>query len=244
MKKRIYTVLEVIFIAIFIFSLSQLIKIGLDYRRGNQLYEGVQNKVEEVTESKKDYHFLVDLNELQKTNKDIAGWIKVPDTPIDYPVLEPEDNQYYLKHTYDNIYSDFGSIFIDKYCTMDDKNTVIYGHNTRNDAMFGSLKKYKDSDYFNNHPNVYLLYGDTEKQYQIVAALTVEITDPIYKFQFSDSKEQKQWIEDIYNRAECNRPDMKFTGEEKFITLSTCTSRTKTERFVIVAKEVKTVWAK
>ncbi|MBQ0013776.1 MAG: class B sortase [Oscillospiraceae bacterium] len=243
MKKRLYTILEVLFIALFIFSLSQLIKIGLNYRRGNQLYEGVQNKVEEVTENK-DYHFVVDLTELQKTNEDIVGWIKIPDTPVDYPVLQPDNNQYYLKHTYDNIYSDFGSIFIDNYCSMDDPNTVIYGHNTRNDAMFGSLKKYKDANYFNQHPNVYLLYGDTEKQYQIVAALTVEITDPIYKFQFSDSKEQKQWIEDIYDRAECNKPDMKFTGKEKFITLSTCTSRTKTERFVIVAKEVKTVWAK
>ena len=243
MKKRLYTILEVLFIALFIFSLSQLIKIGLNYRHGNELYEGVQGKVEEVTENK-DYHFVVNLDELQKTNKDIAGWIKIPDTPVDYPLLQPEDNQYYLKHTYDNVYSDFGSIFIDSYCTMDDANTVIYGHNTRNDAMFGSLKKYKNADYFNKHPNVYILYGDTEKKYQIVAALTVEVTDPVYKFKFNDSDLEKKWIEAIYERAECNRPDTTFTGEEKFVTLSTCTSRTKTERFVIVAKEVKTVWAK
>ena len=103
MKKRVYTILEVLFIALFIFSLSQLIKIGLNYRRGNQLYEGVQNKVGEVTENK-DYHFVVDLTELQKTNEDIVGWIKIPDTPVDYPVLQPDNNQYYLKHTYDNIY--------------------------------------------------------------------------------------------------------------------------------------------
>lgn len=243
MKKRIYTILEIIFIALFIFSFSQLIKIGLDYRRGDQLYEGVQDKVEEVTEDKS-YHFEVDLEELQKTNDVIAGWVKIPGTPVDYPLLQPEDNQYYLKHTFDNIYSDFGSIFIDSYCSMDDPNTVIYGHNTRNDSMFGSLKKYKNADYFNRHPNIYILYGDTEKEYQVVAALTVEITDPVYKFKFKDSNIQKVWIEAIYERAECNKPDMKFTGNEKFITLSTCTSRTRTERFVIVAKEVKTVWAK
>ena len=144
MKKRVYTILEVLFIALFIFSLSQLIKIGLNYRRGNQLYEGVQNKVEEVTENK-DYHFVVDLTELQKTNEDIVGWIKIPDTPVDYPVLQPDNNQYYLKHTYDNIYSDFGSIFIDNYCSMDDPNTVIYGHNTRNIYSFPDNPQ---TDYF------------------------------------------------------------------------------------------------
>ena len=243
MKKRLYSILEVIFIAIFVFSLVQLVKIGVSYYRGDKIYSEAQSKVEE-TKDEGVYHFEVDLDEFQKINPDIAGWLKIPDTPIDYPLLQPDDNQYYLKHTYDDIYSDFGSIFIDSYCTMDDQNTVIYGHNTRNDSMFGSLKKYKDSDYFNKHPYVYILYGDTETQYEIVAALTVEITDPAYNFKFYNDKLEEQWINDIYGRAECNKPGLKFNGKEKFVTLSTCTSRTKTERFVIVAKEVKDVWAK
>ena len=221
MKKRLLTILEVLFIALFVFSLFQLIKIGLNYYRGDKIYKEVQTNVEEAS-GQEEYHFEVDLEALQKINPDIVGWIKIPDTPIDYPVLQPDNNQYYLKHTYDNIYSDFGSIFIDCYMSMDDQNTVIYGHNTRNDSMFGSLKKYKDDDYLASHPYVYLLYGDTEKQYEIVDRRTVEVTDPVYKNKFDD----------------------KELENDKFITLSTCTSRTKTERFVIVAKEVKDVWAK
>ncbi|MDO5448684.1 MAG: class B sortase [Clostridia bacterium] len=221
MKKRLYTILEVIFIAIFVFALYELIKIGISYYRGDQIYSEAQSKVEESTEDDT-YHFEVDLKELQKINPDIVGWIKIPDTPIDYPLLQPDNNQYYLKHTYDNVYSDFGSIFIDCYCTMDDQNTVIYGHNTRNDSMFGSLKKYKDDDYLAAHPYVYVLYGDVEKQYEIVDRKTVEVTDSVYNTKFDD----------------------KELENDKFITLSTCTSRTMTERFVIVAKEVKDVWAK
>lgn len=221
MKKRFYTILEVIFIAILLFSLFQLIKIGLNYYRGDQIYAEAQSKIEDVKEDQI-YHFEVDLNELQKVNPDIAGWIKIPDTPIDYPLLQPDNNQYYLKHTYNNVYSDFGSIFIDCYCTMDDQNTVIYGHNTRNDSMFGSLKKYKDDDYLKSHPYIYILYGNTEKQYEIIDRKTVEITDPVYNTKIQD--------EELKN--------------DKFITLSTCTSRTKTERFVIVAKEVQDVWSK
>lgn len=221
MKKRLLTILEVLFIALFVFSLVQLVKIGVNYYRGDKIYSEAQSKVEEAKDEEA-YHFEVDLKELQKINPDIVGWIKIPDTPIDYPLLLPDNNQYYLKHTYDNIYSDFGSIFIDCYTTMDDQNTIIYGHNTRNDSMFGSLKKYKDDDYLESHPYVYLLYGDTEKQYEIVDRRTVEVTDPVYNTKFDD----------------------KELENDKFITLSTCTSRTKTERFVIVAKEVKDVWAK
>ncbi len=240
MKQRLLAILEVFFIALFCFSLYKLVDMFLDYRAGDEIYEGAKIFVE--AEDEDEYYFKLDLEGLRTVNEDIVGWIQIPDTPIDYPLLEPDNNSYYLKHTYDDTYSDFGSIFIDCSSSFLDFNTIIYGHNTKNDSMFGSLKKYKDKDYLDEHPYIYILYGDYEKKYAIIAALTVEVTDSAYHFTEGKVEYQKTWLQDLIDRSEVPSPKEKITGEEKIITLSTCTSRTKTERFIVIAEEVKTVW--
>lgn len=242
MRQRFFAIIEVGFIALFFFSLYRLVGIYFDYKAGDEIYEGAKEYVE-ADDKEEEYFFKLDLEGLQSVNKEIVGWIQIPDTPVDYPLLETDNNKYYLKHTYDNTYSDFGSIFVDCNSTFLDFNTIIYGHNTKNDSMFGSLKHYKHEDYYEKHPYVYILYGDTEKKYAIIAALTVEITDPAYQVNQKDENLKKLWLESLIERSEVpTLKDTPVTGQEKIITLSTCTSRTKTERFILIAEEVNTVW--
>lgn len=246
MKKKVLTFLEFFFIALTLISLFQLWRIYRSYKEGDAIYDEAKSSYVDGTETEKEsYYFTVDLDGLKEVNPQIIGWIRIPDTPVDYPLIMPEDNSYYLKHTYNHTYSDFGSIFVDAGCTFEDRNTVIYGHNTKNESMFGSLKKYKDTAYFEGHPYVYILNGDEEKKYEIIAAMTVEVTDPVYTFDTGSDETQKAWLSDLLARSELQTGNKyNFTGEEKTVTLSTCTSRTKTERFVVIAQEVDTVWEK
>ncbi len=246
MKSRIYTILEIMFVALFIFSGYKLFTIYTDYSEGDQIYEESADTYFEVEEETREdgvneNTFTVDIDALKEENPEALGWIYIEDTPINYPLLQTDDNNYYLKHTYNNIYSAFGSIFLDYRSSADltDKNTIIYGHNTKNESMFGSLKKYKDKTYFEDHPFIYIIYEDYTYKYQIFSMFTTTTTSKVYKIKFDTASSYRQWQRDMIANSVVNTGEYKPTGKEKLITLSTCTSRTEKERFVVLARQVE-----
>jgi len=243
MRARIYTILEVCFIAIFCFSLFKLGTIGYGYVKGDQLYKDSQKEFLTSEDSKSSLIVTVDFDALWEINKDIVGWIYSSDTPVNYPLLQTLDNSYYLKRTYNHVYSDFGSIFIDYRCNKDltDLNTIIYGHNTKNGSMFGTFKKYKTKSYFDKHKYIYIFYPDKSFKYEVIAAYTVTTSDPVYTLNFTSDDEFKNWLNDVISNSEAETNKTEITGKEKIITFSTCTSRSKTERFVVVAEQIEIV---
>ena len=102
---------------------------------------------------------VVDFDSLLEINSELIGWIIIEDTPISYPVVQGEDNQYYLRHLFDRTYSNYGCIFIDARNghPFADKNTIIYGHHMKNESMFSSLALYKQQDYFDQHPEAMII---------------------------------------------------------------------------------------
>ena len=98
----------------------------------------------------------VDFADLQaNTNEDIYAWICIPDTAIDYPILQhPTDNTYYLNYNLDGSRGYPGCIYTEDYNARDfsDPVTVLYGHNMKNGTMFAGLHKYGDSEYMDSHP--------------------------------------------------------------------------------------------
>lgn len=234
-KRTVYTVLEVFFILILAVALVRLGLMAYDYYKGDKIYEGANEFISGLTEDEDALN--VDLAGLQEINSEIIGWITIPDTEVSYPLLHTDNNSYYLKHTYDHTYSAFGSIFVDKDCSADltDTHTLIYGHNTKNGSMFGSLKKYKDVSYFNEHPYIKIVLSDKTLTYRIISCYTVETDEPVYQLTFSSDAEYLSWYRDIVSNSviSCNAPAA--NANAKAITLSTCTSRTETERFVVNA---------
>lgn len=229
MAKRIA---ELCLLLVFFFSLYKLVGIGYQYYRGDQVYDtAVESFVTEETEPSLPFSKKVDFEALQKTNPEVVGWICIPNTAVNYPVLYTNNNQYYLKHTYNRAYSDFGSIFIAAECSPDgcQKHTIVYGHNTKNGSMFGSLKKYKDASFFRNHPYIYILQPNRLLEYRVVSAYTAETSDDIYSVH---PKHFKKWLQSVVSLSTVPT-DYTVTGTEQVLTLSTCTSRTKTERFVV-----------
>ena len=111
----------------------------------------------------------IDFAALHAINTDIIAWLYIPDTPVSYPILYGETNQTYLRTTYERKSNILGSIFMDYRNNKEfqDWNTVIYGHNTSNDSMFGSLKKYKNQEYADSHPYVQVIRENDVLVYEI-----------------------------------------------------------------------------
>ena len=115
----------------------------------------------------------VDFEALQAVNPDIIGWIYCADTIINYPVLQGEDNDFYLQHSYDKNPLKQGSIFIDVENKRDfsDRNTIIYGHHMNDGSMFSELLGYEDGNYCKAHPEIILETENGAEIYQVAAVI-------------------------------------------------------------------------
>lgn len=248
-KKRrnvVLTVLEVLFALIFLFALFQAGKILHDYREGDAFYEDSQDtylseeSASPAGSTDTRLGFSVDLEALQKENPDVKGWIYIPDTAVSYPLLWSKSDDTYLRHTYTHEYSVFGSIFFSHLSAPDlsDMHTLIYGHNTKNGSMFGGLKKYKEQAYFNSHPYIYLIMKGRTYQYKVVSCFTANTSDDVYLLSFTKNTDFQRWLAEVVTKSEVDPGTVAITGMEQVLTLSTCTSRTKTERFTVNAIQV------
>lgn len=104
----------------------------------------------------------VDFEALWETGPDIIGWLNLPDTAVNYPVTQTDDNEYYLHHLYDGTYNKMGCLFADyeNQADFSDRNTIIYGHNMRDGSIFATLNEYDEQSYFDEHPQMYLVTPD------------------------------------------------------------------------------------
>ena len=166
MKKE-YVVLG-IFVLLFITSGFWLFRIISEYGKAAREYEELQEYVDdslkkekEETEDEKPQKTSIDFEALKEINSDIVAWIRIPEV-FDYPVVQGEDNQYYLSHTFRKESNKAGSIFLDYRNSRDftDPNTVIYGHNMRNGSMFRSLHNYMDRSFFDENREVLIYMSD------------------------------------------------------------------------------------
>lgn len=183
-----------------------------------------------------------DWDSLVEANGDIKGWLYLPDTPIDLPVVGTSDNDYYLTHDFWKQKKSTGCPFMDKDTGQWDFNRTIYAHNMGNssDVMFSSLLKYKDKNYFLAHRQLYYTecYGDTA-EYQVMAIVKYNAKDTgSWDFRtrnHPDMESYNFWIEQLQEHAlYYAEPDHTPT---EILTLSTCDRSEfgKDGRLVIVA---------
>ena len=183
---------------------------------------------------------------LFEQNQDFIGWISIDGTNINYPVMQTPDNpDYYLKHSFEKSWSDYGVPYIDEACIMGiSNNVVIYGHNMRNGSMFGKLPLYSDSEYWREHKFAEFDSLMERKQYVIFAAFYSADYDEYeegfrYNADIRYKMEADQWLEEIrQNQIYDTGIDAQF-GDE-FITLTTCErSRRQDGRFVVVMRRIR-----
>lgn len=227
-------------VAVVIYSASLLLKDSSEYQEVNDTQEQIIDEVvnDSQTESSNNSNnseFSVDWNKLLSINSDVVAWIYIPDTNINYPVVQGDnDNQYLHKNIYGK-YSKGGTIFVEAYNTnpFENVNTIIYGHNLMNSKMFSDLRKYTNKKFFNQHNVVYIYLPNGEvREYKVISFHIVKS---------NDTKIYNPYVENINDYIDYalknNKLSTSYTSSanDKIITLSTCTNRDDTDRYVLHA---------
>lgn len=179
----------------------------------------------------------IDLVALRETNEDVLGWIRVPGTKINYPLMQGEDNDFYLNHTWDKQPNSVGSIFLEHLNSPDltDYNTIVYGHNMNNGSMFADVENFAVASYWETRRYVYILTDAGVYRYEIFAFFHAQVDSLTYGL----NPKQDNTKEDFLNLALEN--SWIDTGVEpqltdRILTLSTCSGADYGYRYVVQAR--------
>ena len=195
-----------------------------------------------------DVHYSVDFDYLQSINPDVKAWIVQDGTPINYPVLQGKDNDYYLERMFNRKLNKDGSIYLDSGSSsaFNDANTYIYGHHTKTEAMFTTLAEYKNQAYYDAHPQMVLLtpYGDYSVD--LFAARVCAVDDEISwrVKQFLSKAEFTDYLKALESQSLfIGHADAMPEWGDQLLVLVTCTNETHGERYVVYGRMRQIVYA-
>ena len=181
-----------------------------------------------------------DFAALQAINPDIVAWVTVPGTAIDYPVVQGEDNSYYLRRLVTGEWNSAGSIFLDYRCAPDfsDPYNIIYGHNMHNGSMFFSLMQYKTQDFYEQHPKGILETPDAQYEIRFFSGFVADVNHPVWDTEVS-AEEVPAWAAEMQRQSYFQSSVIPSDGDA-IITLATCSYEFNNARFVLLGVLEKT----
>ena len=210
-----------------------------------------ETEAEEVTEpsipEETEPIMLTELAEYYAQNPEIIGWICIPDTKLNYPVMyTPNDPEKYLHLSFEETYDLGGVPFLDSDCSLDPEsdNLIIYGHNMNNGSQFRTLMSYTDQSFWEKHPTIQLSTLYETRTYEILACFRDRVYykyEDVFKFyQFIDAEDEAHFNEAIAYYKENALYDTGVSAEygDQLITLVTCAYHTENGRLVVVARRV------
>lgn len=241
-KKLVLNLLIVFAAAVIVYGVWNMISLQLQYSAAEKEYEGIREEAgmadtdtgedgdaeEEATPALTTEDLPeVDLETLQAENPDTVGWLYYPVLGINYPIMQDEDNTYYINHTFSGSKNTVGSIFLDALASDDfsDDNTFIFGHNMRNGSMFGNLKNIREEGTVSENPYFWIYLEDGWHRYEIFSYHEADADQSDMAFQISF--ENKQAFRTFLNYLESiseEELDVEVTDTDKIVTLATCTS--------------------
>ena len=247
-KKRsdiIRRIILVISVGVFIFAAYNLINIFLAYHKADVIYDNIQQDVLDEDshtkvvigedEQEVEIPFTYNHQALLNINSQGIGYIYIPSIDCRLPMIQGDDNDYYLTHTFNKEYSANGCLFEDYRINggLSSSQIIIYGHNMRNGAMFGKLKNYQDYSFWNNSGNdvLYIYTGNVIKEYKIFSCYISEAISDTYTFNFPTLESMRDYAVNMKANS------MYDTGVDvstatQVITLSTCTNDGE-QRFIV-----------
>ncbi len=180
---------------------------------------------------------------LYKQNTDLAGWIRIEGTKIDYPVmLTPWEPEFYLRRAFDKTPSQSGVPFLGEGCSEDGKNAILYGHNMENGTMFADLLSYAQEEFWQEHPIVRFDTLTAEGEYEVLAVFYAQAytrqDETAFRYgEYTDLRESarfSEYLQQIQERALYDT-GVEAKHSDSLLTLSTCSNHTEDGRFVVVA---------
>lgn len=235
---RVLSVLMMICIVIAGISGYKLYSIMHNYHQSNEEYEEIENSV--TKETKQGY--TVDFSYLQSQNPDCIGWIRFEHLNINYPIMQGEDNDYYLHHTLNGSYLYAGSIFMNYQNKKDfsDMNTFIFGHNMKNDSMFGLLGNFKNKETFRENPYFWIYTSQAAYRYDIFSCFVADADEDTYTVYHEESDAYRAYIEKLKANSAYDT-GVEVDGSDHIVTLSTCTSEGYDYRYIVTGVLAETI---
>lgn len=245
-KKLIFEIIVAIVIIIFGILIFKTIREKQSVKDGKGIVNQIQIEKANITEEKTER--MLQLEELQKENPEIIGYLEIQGTNISYPVLQTTNNDFYMKKNYKKEYSKDGSIFLDKDYNWEipSSNLLIYGHNNKNGQMFCDLLNYKDESYYEEHPTIKFTTNKEEAEYEIIAVFLSRVYYKKEKnvfryYYFINAENEEEYNSFVEN---CKKESLYDTGKtakygDQLITLSTCSYHVEDGRFAVVGRKIK-----
>lgn len=244
MGKWIRRILIIAALAVFLFSAGTILLIMNRYKNDEMVYSDAAAQYtvsegggsgeaadEEETETAP---ISIDFESLQAANSDVIGWIYCEGTVINYPVLQGADNDFYLHHTYEGEYSRSGSIFVDTANRPGflDSNTVIYGHHMKNGSMFASLQDWKDQEFYEEHPIIWLLTPDQDYKIVLLGGYGTSAYSDTYTIFTGPCEEFDAYLDKCIKQSDF-QADVEIDPQGKYVLLSTCAYMFENARYVL-----------
>ena len=237
-RKKIVKIFMLMCLLLLIYSIYNIIMWYHDNKQNETIKEEISEIIDETTDENG-----IDFKTLKEKNKEIVAYLKVNNTKIDYVVTKGKDNKYYLTHNLYKKYNRAGWIFMDYHNKLDgtDKNIVIYGHNTLDGTMFGTLRKVVKKEWYENEENhiINLVLDGEIYTYQVFSTYSIKVEDYYINTIFKDDDEFDKFIKTLKKRSVYDY-GVDVSGSDSILTLSTCTGNGKS-RMVLHAKLIDLV---
>lgn len=254
MKKRIYMFGIAICVLLFCISMFQVIRHYANAQKYTEDFEklaeivGQSEESDEGTEEGAGGEEVSPLDcyqELFRQNHDLAGWISIEGTNINYPVMyTPDKPDFYLKHSFEKEYSDYGVPYIAGDCdpVKPSDNLIIYGHHIKGGKMFGALMDYTEKSFYEKHKTIRFDTLTEVAEYEVIAVFktTVYGKSGFKYYSFVNAETEGDFDAYIKGCKELAFYDTGVSAEygDKLITLSTCEYSAQNGRLVVVAKKI------
>lgn len=204
------------------------------YWEGEQSYEFLRQQVSSPDTKAGHFPAFINFAVLKQINPDAVAWLYGPDTAINYPVMRADDYNWYLDHLPDGTGNANGSLFLDCNCPEDFSGSLsmIYGHHMKSGKMFGSLKGYKNQEYYASHPRLYLYTAQSDYQIDLLYGCVID----------ADEWRQKAFMDEINHEAlllyasskSTFKSNMEYTKDDKLIVLATCSYEFDDARYLVI----------
>lgn len=237
MKKVLPGLIATVCGIIFVYSAWKLYGSYSSYQEAKTTYQKLRRQVVKKDQNRERK---INFNRLEKINPDVIGWIYVPGTKIDYPVVQGEDNEEYLHKTFDGKENSSGAIFMDKDGKSDflADNNLIYGHHMKNGTMFADLLKFREKSFIKKSPYIFLVTPDQTRKLRVISAYADKAQGSI-PIVFADQQSRQQYLKTIRDKSEVSVGISEKTekGIQKIYTFVTCSYEKENYRTFVHAAE-------
>lgn len=244
MKKKCFNISFYILFGLLFIILIYSITLIYKYYHDKSETKKIETKIKLIEKNnqsdnsiKEDVLTSEDLKQLSNENQDTIAYIKVNNTNIKYPIVQTNNNEYYLNHSFDKTKNNAGWVFMDykNNKNFEDENTILYAHNRKDKSMFGTLDNLLKIDMANKYPLIYISTINQKMLYKIFSVYTIETEGYYIKTTF-DSNEKAEWLDVIKNRNQAQVSN-DVNVNDKILTLSTCYNNDEM-RLVVHAKRI------